>query len=318
MRILTVGGTGYIGSRLYEHLKTAHHDVKSIDLQWFGNPGSVPNVRQDYQMLNWVVLQEFDAVVLLAGHASVPMCRDSGIAVHHNNVLKFVGLLNKLKDMGAKAPKLVYASTASIYGGLGRSCEETEDMVRPQNYYDLSMWERDQYARMSGVDCYGLRFGTVNGWSPNFRVDIMLNKMYHDALTSSSIEVQNPGTWRPILAIQDLCSAVQTILESSVKAPGVYNLCSFNATVAELARITEDVTGTNIRWGNPSHTYDMKISIDKIRSIFGWGPGFQDGYDILKELAYEYRPGEHQHRSYPEWGFGPVTGAERLYEVPFL
>lgn len=286
MNILILGGCGYIGSRLYLHLQPTHK-VETVDLEWFGNEINPKNSRIDFRTLTTDQLNKADVVILLAGHSSVPMCKNDMMSSFRNNVVNFVELLNKLKSQ-----KLIYASSSSIYGNTQDiAAPETWERYDPKTFYDLNKQEIDYYAKLSNVEFYGLRFGTVNGWSPNLRTDIMLNKMYQDAVSKGTIEVFNKHIFRPILGIDDLCRAVESIINGG-NHRGIYNLASFNASVGDISEaISEALEGqVQIVDRGISQTYNFSINTTKFRDIYNFE--FQASVDsIVESLKQNWHKG---------------------------
>lgn len=264
-KILLIGGTGYIGSALYEYL-SKNHSITSIDLEWFGNYVNPANLVLDFRHLTKTFVSRFDVIILLAAHSSVPMCTNDCHSSFENNVDNFVNLLSKIDGQ-----KLIYASSSSIYGDTGdKPVPETWHEFKPKNYYDLTKQIIDYYASLSPVDYYGLRFGTVNGYSPNLRIDIMINKMYYHAKTHGKIEIFNKEISRPILGIRDLCRAVQSIINSESKR-GVYNLASFNATVNDISQeVAKRVSGVEIIDKGSSPSYNFSIDTSKFQTNFNF------------------------------------------------
>jgi len=174
-----------------------------------------------------LVLPGSDATVLLAGHSSVKMCDNDPNGAWVNNVDYFREILRD-------SSKLVYASSASVYDGVSNPNEDCVEF-HLKGMYDLTKRTIDNIALLSDKEFYGLRFATVNGWSPNLRVDVMLNKMVFDALTKRKITVMNPQLVRPILGINDLGRAITAIVESKEDHRGIYNLASFSASVIDMA-----------------------------------------------------------------------------------
>ena len=237
-KILLIGGAGYIGSYLFDELKRKYI-VDVVDNLFYPKDFQDLNLisqnikyRLNYQELPSNFYEPYDSIILLAGHSSVKMAENDMIGSFENNVQNFVNLLSKINGH----QKLIYASSSSVYGDTGNSpASETWDRFRPKSYYDLTKQIIDFYAEMSGVQYYGLRFGTVNGWAPHVRSDIMLNKMFFDAKNFKEIKIFNSHISRPILGINDLCRSVLKIIDSDNKK-GIYNLASFNITVGELAK----------------------------------------------------------------------------------
>ena len=211
IKILIIGGTGYIGSRLYKEL-TYEHEVDTVDLEWFGNIVNDKNCKIDFRELTEDFLSVYDVVILLAGHSSVGMCQKDMISSFNNNVTNFVNLLEKLiKISDSKPLKFIYASSSSVYGSKHNHISaETDNVFTPHNFYDLTKHVIDQYAKLSkSLEYYGLRFGTVNGASPTMRNDIMINAMFESAKNENVIKCSHPQNYRPILDISDLVNAIK-------------------------------------------------------------------------------------------------------------
>jgi nucleoside-diphosphate-sugar epimerase len=227
-KILLLGGSGYIGSYFREKYSEIY-DITNIDLNWFGESKSH---KIDFNNLEKDYIEAFDSIILLAGHSSVKMCDGNIIASFNNNVRNFVNILSKIN----KQQKFIYASSSSVYGHTNsKIVDENYTEFTPNNPYDLTKQIIDMYALQSGKNFYGLRFGTVNGWSPNLRDDIMINAMTVSGLQLGHIKLYIKDILRPILGISDLCRALQFIIDSSEDKPGIYNLASFNSTSEEIA-----------------------------------------------------------------------------------
>lgn len=257
--ILLLGGCGYVGSALHPALPPS---TQCMDLCKRGNPANMDVVVDDYGNVSFEQLRKFDTIILLAAHSSVGQAVNDPRAAFHNNVVKFHRLLELLEDN----QRLIYASSSSVYSGFG--AETVSEEPRVGNLYDLSKYIDDALAALSGKHCYGLRFGTVNGPSPNIRNDLMLNRMVQTAITKGIVEVQNPQVRRPILGIHDLVRAIQAILDTPDAPAGVYNVASFNATVTELGGTVAELLGVPLVVGPYTQTYDFEIETTKFRDTF--------------------------------------------------
>lgn len=266
--ILLLGNKGYIGSYL-EYALSEKYSISGVDIGWF-EAASGPI---DYKTLTRGYLSNYEAVILLAGHSAVRQCEGDLTSSFENNVVNFVNLLNKIDKQ-----KLIYASSSSIYGSvLGAGEIASEDLSRyvATNYYDLSKYVIDQYAKLSGKQCYGLRFGTVNGFSPRLRTDIMINAMVNSAHANGHVKVFEPAIHRPILGIRDLGRAVESIIDSNEQNAGTYNLASLNSTSGEIGlevskimecELIEDVPLT----ANKSKPYDFQIDSSKFIETYNF------------------------------------------------
>lgn len=250
--ILLIGSEGYIGSQFFNIFKEVYNITK-IDLGWFSNNKSTI----DYKYLGEEYLCKFDVVILLAGHSSVKMCDTDMTSSFSNNVSNFVNLLSKIKNN----QKFIYASSSSVYGNTNyKTVDESYNFFEPNNYYDLTKHIIDLYATQSGKNFYGLRFGTVNGWSPNLRTDVMINSMVYSAKKNNHIKLYTKEIMRPILGIDDLCSALQRIIDTEDSIPGIYNLASFNSTSEQIAN------GVSVVLNVPVIQYDA-ATIESITNV---------------------------------------------------
>lgn len=265
-KILIIGGCGYIGSRLFIYLIKKGYKVDTVDLEWFGNYVNPKNMKCDYRNLTKSFLNKYYAIILLAGFSSVQMCIGRMKDTFRNDVENFILLLEKLN-----LQKFIYASSSSIYGNT-QKMQVTEDYDRyvPSNYYDLNKKVIDNYAQMSKANYYGLRFGTICGYSPNLRVDLMINKMVENARETGIITIHNPNMHRPILGLEDLCRAVKAIIEGG-NNPGIYNIASFNATISEVSRLVgEYMKKVRIIIESQKNIYNFSVNTSKFQSTYNF------------------------------------------------
>ena len=276
-KILLIGGNGYIGSRLQQSL-----DVDVVDTNWFNDEGS----GEDFKDLTSKHYDDYDTVILLAGHSSVKMSEGNLNSCFNNNVRNFIDLIEKLDGQ-----RLIYASSSSVYGSVGgKTVNEKYYGFEPYNQYDISKHTADLYAQKSDVEYYSLRFGTVNGCSPVLRTDVMINAMVNSALRDGHIKLYIKDTMRPILGINDLCRAIMFIVESDEDKRGLYNLASFNKTAEQIAYEVADVMGVEVKEYKTDPTqvknvksqtkaYNFSISTLKFRKEFKFK--FQDTVESL-------------------------------------
>ena len=276
-RTLIIGSGGYIGSRLMKEIIAT-----GVDINWFKRGKK----DVDFKDLTRDYYSEFDNIILLAGHSSVKMSEGNLNSCFNNNVRNFIDLLEKLDNQ-----KLIYASSSSVYGSVGgKTVNEKYFGFEPYNQYDISKHTADLYAQKSNVEYYALRFGTVNGYSPFLRSDVMINAMVNSALVDGHIKLYIKDTMRPILGINDLCRAITTIVECQEDKRGLYNLASFNKTAEQIAYEVANVMGVQVHefeadptqiknTKNQTKAYNFSISTLKFRREFGFK--FKDTVESL-------------------------------------
>ena len=303
-KVLIIGGNGYIGTRLYGYLSIDEENMQSdkdidiIDTCWFGKIIE-DTIVEDYRNMNSEFFSKYDTIILLAGHSSVKMSEADSNSCFKNNVQNFIELLDKLTIQ-----KFIYASSSSVYGSVGgKTVNEKYYGFEPYNQYDISKHTADLYAVKSDLEYYGLRFGTANGYSPVLRTDVMINAMVNSALRDGEIKLFIKDTMRPILGLNDLCGAVETIIDNDTDESGLYNLASFNKTAEQIAYEVSSVVGvpvveyeadpTNIiNTKIQTKTYNFSISTLKFRKTFKFKfketvesitQGLIDNWDSMKK-----------------------------------
>jgi len=293
-KTLIIGHRGYIGSRLIQEI-----DADGIDINWF-RPGDNDI---DFKDLTREYYSVYDNIILLAGHSSVKMSESNLNSCFNNNVRNFIDLLEKLDKQ-----KLIYASSSSVYGSVGgKTVNEKYFGFEPYNQYDISKHVADLYAQKSDVEYYALRFGTVNGYSPFLRSDVMINAMVNSAINDGHIKLYIKDTMRPILGINDLCGAIESIVESEEDKRGLYNLASFNKTAEQIAYEVANAMGVEVKefevdptqiknTKNQTKAYNFSISTLKFRQEFKFK--FKDTVESLtRELKYNWDKMEKTNRS---------------------
>jgi len=292
-KILVIGGNGYIGSRLYKDHST-EYDITSMDSCWFDKP-KIPTIEADFNNMSEDFYSQFDVIILLAGHSSVKMCEGPLLGVYDNNIRNFVKLASKLKPH----QKFIYASSSSVYGNAGEMVvDETYTGFVPHNHYDITKHVIDLYAPKFDTQYYGLRFGTVNGYAPIVRNDVMINSMTYSAIKNKEIKLYIKDILRPILGISDLSRAIKCIVDTENDHRGIYNLASFNKTAEEIAYGVSKVTGTPITEYETDPTnivnsklqtksYNFSIDCSKFKNTFGFE--FKETVEsITKEILDNY------------------------------
>ena len=259
MKILVIGGHGYIGSYVTQYLSSRGYSVTAYGSR-----------EEDYNQLSAEFLAPYEYIMVFAGHSSVPMCVGDLRAPWNNNVRNIHNLVGKIRS----TQKVIYASSSSVYGNKSKDNSLESDMFMDfLNNYDLTKIALDNMVAVHiqrGVNLIGLRFGTVNGGSPLIRRDIMLNSMVYSALTTGKIMVANSQISRPICFIQDLGRAVEAIINKPWQS-GFYNIASFNTTVREMAEATQaGVGGDIVDRGPQAGAYDFRINTKAFEDYYSF------------------------------------------------
>jgi len=279
--MLVAGGGGYLGSVLIPKLLARDYVTDVVDLFWFGNhlPNEASILHKDIFDLTTEDLHGYDQVIFLAGLSNDPMAEFAPSKNFIFNAAAPAYLAYIAKRAAVK--RYIYACSCSVYGYTEN---ELFDETRPafSGYpYGISKLQGEQ-AVMQLMDkdfsVISLRKGTVCGYSPRMRLDLIINTMFKTALKDLTITVNNPAIWRPILGIEDAASAYIRAVEANQNISGIFNVASGNYTVGEIGDLVktaiEDQLGLEINLVI-KHIQDFrnyKVSIQKAANSLSFHP----------------------------------------------
>jgi len=237
-KIIIGGGAGYIGSALVPALVKDGHDVTVVDLLWFGNnlPKQVRVIRKDLFRMTYTDLQSHDCFIFLAGVSNDPMAHFNPRLNFQYNAALPAYLAFEAKKAGIK--RYIYGSSCSIYGNTTRLCTEsmTPGTIEPYGMSKLQGEVGVLQNQDTGFSTVSLRQGTVCGYSPRMRFDLVINAMVKSALTEGKIIVNNPHIWRPICSMQDVVDAYILSINAPAKINGIFNIATGNYQVGVIAK----------------------------------------------------------------------------------
>jgi nucleoside-diphosphate-sugar epimerase len=238
-KILLIGGNGYLGCRIYKYLLNKKYDVTNLDLGWFGIVYP-ETIQKDYRDLTKEELSKYTHIILLAGHSSVSMCGGELTSCFNNNVFNFTNLLDKIDDNQT----LIYSSTLAVYGNNPKLVTEEDPIKKALNVYDYTKIARENIANFyPNKKLIGLRFGSVSGFSPNFRNENLLNALTLSSINQQPLTISNGDAYRSVLGLNDLCCAIDKIIEVDVIKNKIYNLTSVSDKIInfgyEVKRLTD-------------------------------------------------------------------------------
>jgi len=251
MRILIAGGAGYIGSYLIPVLIEHGYEVEVVDLMWFGNhlPDDVKVAKKDLFKCKEKDLEIYDQIIFLAGLSNDPMAEyDPAKNFIYNAALpSYLALV--AKNAGVK--RFIYASSCSVYGYTVNELYDEDCPVTCNSPYGISKLQGERgviQLHDEKFSVIALRKGTVCGFSPRMRLDLIVNTMFKFAMSEKRITVNNPSIWRPILDIRDAATAYLRAIQANYSLSGVYNIASDNYTVGHVGDMVKYEVG-EIRGG---------------------------------------------------------------------
>ena len=181
----------------------------------------------------------------------------------------------------ANVKRYVYACSCSVYGYTDNELFDESRPVSSSYPYGISKLQGEQAVMNLMDDSFSvisLRKGTVSGYSPRMRLDLIINTMFKNGVRNREITVNNPSIWRPILSIEDATNAYVRAIEASERISGIFNVASGNYTVGEVGDLVkmaiEEHLGISVRL-NIHHKKDFrnyKVSIQKAENTLSFHP----------------------------------------------
>jgi nucleoside-diphosphate-sugar epimerase len=293
MRILIAGGAGYIGSVLTPKLLARGYEVDVVDLLWFGNhlPSNVRVLHKDVLDITEEELRGYDQVIFLAGLSNDPMADYSPSKNFVYNAACPAHLSYLAKRAGVR--RFIYGSSCSVYGYTENTLYDEESPAASAYPYGISKLQGEFAAMQLGDETFSviaLRKGTVSGFSPRMRFDLVVNTMFKTALTTNTITVNNPAIWRPILSMQDATNSYVRAVEAAPGVSGVFNVASDNYTLGELADDVRDAIvdflglEPHIVIKHMTDIRNYKVSFARAETVLGFRP-MHEIRDIVRELV---------------------------------
>jgi nucleoside-diphosphate-sugar epimerase len=139
--------------------------------------------------------------------------------------------------------RFVFGSSASLYDGIGPGMFDERTEVRPRGAYSHSKKYGEDALLRAADDRFAptiLRQGTVYGWSPRMRFDLVVNTFLKDAVTAGKLYLHGGGwQWRPLVDVTDVARAHVVCLNAPLDAVRgeIFNVMQENYQVRQLAML---------------------------------------------------------------------------------
>ncbi|MBQ7208825.1 MAG: NAD-dependent epimerase/dehydratase family protein [Lentisphaeria bacterium] len=299
MKILITGTAGFIGFHAAQHFLGRGWDVAGVDnfssyydvrlkrdreAILLKNPGyrSYELDICDHEKLQIVFAEEKPEVVLhLAAQPGVRYSISHPFEYERSNVGGVLSVLECCRH-AEKMPKLVFASSSSVYGGNTKMPFEEDDRLdTPVSLYAATKRAGElmayTYSRLYKMQAIGLRFFTVYGdW---YRPDMALHLFADAMLRGRPIKVFNNGDMlRDFTYVDDIVDGVCRVVEADhLPLFDIYNIGNHRSeklldvieTLAGTLGVTPKMEMLPMQAGDIYATY---ASIDKLRKAVGYEP----------------------------------------------
>ena len=329
MAILVCGGAGYIGSHavhaliekgeqvvVVDNLQTGHRDALNPKAKFY--EGDI----RDASVLDKIFTEnKVEAVIHFAANSLVGESMEKPLLYFNNNVYGMQVLLEAMVRHGVD--KIVFSSTAAVYGEPKRMPIHEDDETCPTNTYGetkLTMEKMMKWvSRADGVRYVSLRYFNAAGALPDGSIgedhatethliplilQVPTGRRDHITVFGDDYPTPDGTCLRDYIHVVDLADAHVLALEYLRKggASDIFNLGNGQGfSVKEMIAAAEKATGRSIkveigarRAGDPAQ---LIASSEKVRSVLGWKPQFTD---VEQVIGTAWRWHEHHPHGYED------------------
>jgi nucleoside-diphosphate-sugar epimerase len=308
--ILVAGGAGYIGCVLIPKLLDRGYRVRLLDRLYFGEEAlasfrdRIELVVADVRQVPDSALEGIDGVINLSGLSNDPTAEFNPEANWEMNAVATETLGRACVERGIE--RYVFASSCSLYDGMPAGMHGEEAPIEPRAAYATSKrYGEEKLTEMAGEGLCPvmLRNGTVYGWSPRMRFDLVVNTFVKDALLKGALSLHGGGwMWRPLVDVQDCSDAMIAAFEApAAKVRGeIFNVVHSNYQIRELAMIVAgsvQLTGREVRLEEapaPKLSRDYECANAKLSTTLGFIPSRSVLESVTEMLAAveDYEPAQ--------------------------
>ena len=305
MNILVTGGAGYIGSVVVEELVRDGHEVTVYDNLSKGHRDSVPAGIDfvEAELLDSTTLcttlrrRQIEAVIHMAADSLVGESVEKPDKYYRNNVIAGLVMLEAMRK--SAVTRLVFSSTAAVYGEPQKQPIEETDPTGPTNTYGETKLAFERalhcYHRAYDFNYVALRYFNAAGATERcgeyhdpethlipIVLQVAAGKREHVEIFGDDYPTPDGSCVRDYIHVVDLARAHILALDVLDHKSATYNLgCGGNGySVREVIRIAREVTGKDIpvkvgprRPGDPAV---LIASSQVIKKDLGWSPRFDD------------------------------------------
>jgi len=291
LKVLILGGNGFIGSYLTKLLSSSHEVVVfSRSVNWEGiKINNVKYIYGDFSNLSLVKksLIGIDIVYHLISSSNPSSANENPIRDIEENLICSIRFLELLRDVSIK--KLVYVSSGgTVYGEATSQPIKESAALKPKGAYAITKVAIEQsiqrYSRELGFEYCIIR--PSNPYGPGQRYDKnqgVISSFLYRAVTNSQIEIWGDGNEiRDYIYVEDLTIVLSRVI--GIDGSTILNVGSgLGVSTLEILSIVREVTGLKVSFKHvPKLGHNIeKVTLDNTlaKSMLNWEPskGLMDG-----------------------------------------
>ena len=309
--MLVTGGAGYIGSVVTEQLVQEGHRVTILDNLSKGHAGALPDgvdfhsfdVGQSDAVGKILSLNGIEAVVHLAASSLVGESGAQPARYYANNVTATLSLLDAMLAAGVR--RLVFSSTAAVYGEPDKQPIQEEDPTSPSNAYGETKLAIEQalrwYSKAYDLHFVSLRYFNAAGATERcgelhdpethlipLVLQVATVRLAALPLYGDDYKTRDGTCVRDYVHVRDIGQAHIRALEALHDRSAIYNVgCggegySVREVIDCAARVTGKEIPVTVHSRRPGDPATLIASSARIEAELGWKPLHQNLEDIVR------------------------------------
>ncbi|MBN4910820.1 SDR family NAD(P)-dependent oxidoreductase [Staphylococcus sp. EG-SA-13] len=310
MNILITGGAGFIGSNTAEYFINEGHEVYIIDNLSTGKMKNIPFIKpsnffnldiRDYEEVKKLIEKyQFEIIVHLAAVVSVVDTVNYPVNSNEVNIEATLKLLEINKNTNKKLTKIIFASSAAVYGNEPSLPKTLESMIRPESPYGIQKYAGEQYLKvynsLYSIPTVALRFFNVYGpkQDPKSQYSGVLSILKDKFDNNSEFIFYGDGLQtRDFVYVKDVVKAISIVAFNDEANGKIYNVGSGNAsTLIDMFEAFKNIYDKSISYKfSDGRVGDVKHSLADISALktLGYQPEFQVSKGLEEYLNNEMK-----------------------------
>jgi UDP-glucose 4-epimerase len=320
MKVLVIGGAGYIGSHVSRQLLDRKHTVTVYDNlssglreNIFAEEEFIEGDILDFEFLVKTMKKGYDAVVHLAAFKAAGESMLKPEKYSRNNICGSINILNAMCETGI--PCLVFSSSAAVYGEPRYNPIDEKHPQAPLNYYGFTKLEIEEilswYDTLKGIKAAVLRYFNAAGYDTKGRItgleknpqnlvpvimEVACGKRQELEIFGDDYPTRDGSGVRDYIHVSDLAEAHITALEhiSTTKHSLLVNLGSEKGiSVKEMLEAVKRITGRKVPFRivkrRPGDSAELYASSKKAFTDLGWKAERSDVDTIVESTWNVYK-----------------------------
>ncbi|MCM3068382.1 SDR family oxidoreductase [Priestia flexa] len=300
MKVLVTGGAGFIGSNIVDRLIEQSFEVVIIDNLSTGREENLNPKAKFYKMdiISDEVKEVFatekpDYVIHHGAQIDVQKSLTNPLFDAQVNILGTINILENCKLYGVR--KIVYASSAAVYGDPDYLGVDEKHQVNPLSFYGISKHTPEHYLKayshLYGLKYTILRYANVYGIRQDPKGEGGVVSIFVDKLLSNELPIifGDGEQTRDFIYVSDIADA--NILALSKGDNDILNIsCNQQTSINDLLSLMNNLANKNLhpvykeeRSGDIKHSY---LDNSKAIEILNWKPKYTLSTGLKETLNY--------------------------------